>query len=444
MPLIPEKKSFRDKLNQGSLTSIAKGGEMDEPDVSPSTVPGAIMDKVQQDQSPPEQSTSPTPDAKDPNADPSKPDPSVVDPTDTQVADYLGNTQTLNGPNVGSSDPDSTPTPVSFANFYRKWKAVPTELNPADKKIFQDKLSQLDQKMLDAEQTYKDQKNRVAWSEAAEQLGHAMVQLMAAQDASKNDWSVGGIKFDKNNWEGKFDRALKEYDSHKDTITKQHAVVAREFDKADNRVERAGKDEKNMLERDFFTTQARIEANAKRSAREDEANLKDQSSKERAAKEKARMYIANYEAADDAVNKLSNGDFKDDKEKEKLKNEVTDSLRKNGHIGVSKDLADGGVASVGKSGGILGFFQSDDYSKMKSYINANKINGVKSVYRGYGVPVPNDINSALGGDSQGGPSDQSGQQKQITSPVSNEVERTDSSGKTAIFDKNTKQFLRFK
>lgn len=291
------------------------------------------------------------------------------------------------------------PEPNAFSTFYKKWKSVPTEMNPSDKKMFADKLAQLDQKMLDAETKYNENKDRLAWIQAAEQLGHAMVQLMAAQDASKNNWSVGGIKFDKNNWESKFDRALKEYDSQKDTIEKQRNVVARELDKADSKTEREGRDTRNLMEKDFFTTQARIEAAAKKAASAE----KDSADKERSAREKARMYIANYEAAEDAVNKLESGDFAGDKEKKKLQEEITDALRKNGHIGVSSALKEGGEGAVGKSGGFFGFFQNDDYSKMKQYIAANKKNGIKSVYRGYGVQVPGDVESALKGEASEAP-----------------------------------------
>lgn len=432
----PKKKSLRDKLNQPSLMGAAKGGE---PGVPATEKPYGVdamagaMDNMAAGQKQPE-----------PKQAESLPTAEEPDEQDHSVAGYVAESQTLDGPEKGKVSPENVPGPDAFAAFYKKWKSVPTGLKPEDRKMFTDKLAQLDQKMIEAEQTFKDQKNRLEWAEAAEQLGQALVQLMAAQDASKNNWSVGGMKFDKANWEGKFDRALREYDSHKDTLAKQQGAVSRELERAEGKSEHAGTSEQRLLERDFFTTQARIEANARRSAKEDEAAGKDASNKERAAREKARMYIANYEAAEDAVNKLESGEF-EGKDQQKLRDEITDSLRKNGHIGISKDLAAGGEGSVGKKGGIFGFFQSDDYSKMKAYINANKKKGIESVYRGYGVPVPQDVSAALKGETKEAPAETpAAQTPAAQAPASGEVERITPDGKTAIYDAKTKQFIRWK
>jgi len=360
----------------------------------------------------------------------------TVSPEDEKTASFLQESQSLDGPEKGKVKPEDVPSPANFNSFFQKWKSVPTGLTPKDREMFQNKLSQLDQRMLQAEQDYADNKNRLLWAEAAEQLGHAVVQLFAAQDAAKNNWSISGVKFDKNNWESKLDRALREYDSYKDTISKQQSLVSRELERADDKSERGGRDEQKLLERDYFTTQARIQANSKRES----AALKSDDAKERQAREKARMYIANYESAEDAVSKLVNEQYKDDKEKQKLRDEVTDALRKNGHIGVSKDLGEGGQGSVEKKGGILGFFQSEDYSKMQKYISANKKRGVESVYQGYGVAVPQDVREALLGQDQPVSEQAPSQNKE---PVS-EVERQTPDGKTAIFDAKTKQFLRYK
>lgn len=425
-------KSLRQKL---STSQLAKGGEVGEPALGPgfgTQAMGKAVENIRAGQVMPDKSLQ----AK------SLPTEEEPDENDQAVANYIQESQTLEGPESGKVSPDKVPGPDAFASFYRKWKSVPTTLNAEDRKMFTDKLAQLDEKMIEAEQLYLDQKNRLEWAEVAEQLGHAIVQLFAAQDAAKNNWSIGGMRFDKNNWESRFDRAMREFDSKKDTLSKQQAAVTRELERAEGKAERAGTAEQKLLERDFFTTQAKIEAQARRSAKEDEAALKDTASKERAAREKARMYIANYEAAEDAVNKLEAKEYKDDKEKQALKDEIVDALRKNGHIGVSKDLAEGGKGAPGKKGGIFGFFQSDDYSTMKNYISANKKNGIKSVYRGYGVEVPADVNQALAGTEEAATQEQAAASSQQQGP--NEVERITADGRTAIFDANTKKFLRFK
>jgi len=391
MPAIKKQKSFRERIQSNeqtmqpvSATALAKGGEFGSSNIRPAVPSEETLNSL----TGPKQSEAPSPQIKPEDQ---------VDESDQQVTDYIAKSQTLDGPESAEVPPEEVPNPAAFNRFYQKWKRVPSQLNPEDKKMFQDKLAQLDQKMIESEQIYKENKNRLAWAELAETLGQAVIQLIAAQDAAKNNWNISGMKFDRVNWESKYDRALREFDSKKDTLSKQQGAVTREFERAEGKMEREGTKEQSLLARDFFTTQARIEANAKRAAKEDADKLKDMTAKERAAREKSRMYIANYEAAEDAVNKLENGDFADDKEKQKLKDEITDSMRKNGHIGVSKDLAKAGEA---KTGGIFGFFQSDDFAPMKKYIQVNKKKGVESVYRGYGVPIPADVNQALSGEEQ--------------------------------------------
>lgn len=373
-----------------------------------------------------------------------QPDMSVT-PEDEKTAAFLQESQSLEGPEKGKVRPEGVPEPQDFNSFLRKWRSVPNKLSDKDKQIFQDKLSELDKRMVQAEEDYKANKDKLAWAEVAEQLGHAMVQLFAAQDAAKNNWSINGIKFDKNDWQSKMDRALREYDSKKDTLYKQQGAVQRELERADSKSERAGTSEQRLLERDFFTTQARIQAEAKKSSKD----AKSDDQKERMAREKARMYIANYEAAEDAANKLEKGEYEDDKEKQKLKDEITDSLRKNGHIGVSKDLSEGGQGAVEKKGGVFGFFQSDDYDKMKKYISANKKRGVQSVYQGYGVQVPKDVQEALLGQDQPAtvPAEQPKQEGLAakTAPAaSGEVERAGPDGRIIIYDAETKKPLRYK
>lgn len=427
-----KKKSFRERIqtndammNRPSTSAFAKGGEFETtPSYEPNAYPGEIAEGAA--------ATAAMP-AEPKQASTSPHGQEQVDPADEQTAQFLQNSQTLDGPESGKVAPEQVPNPDAFAKFYRKWRSVPTSLNPQDKKMFQDKLAQLDQKMMEAETTYAENKNRLMWAEAAEQLGQAVIQLFAAQDAAKNNWSMNGMKFDKNNWESKFDRALREFDSRKDTIAKQQSTVSRELDKAESKQEREGTKEQSLLARDFFTTQAKIEADARRAARDDASKLKDQAAKERAAREKSRMYIANYEAAEDAVNKLEAGDFKDDKEKDKLKEQIMNSLRKNGHAGVSKDLAPGGKGAAGKTGGFWGLFQSDDYAPMKKYIQTNKKKGVESVYRGYGAEIPQDVKDAL-----------EGVETPEAPQSAGEVERQTQDGRTAVFDAKTKQFLRYK
>lgn len=371
-----KKKTFREQLNQ--VPTMASSREFGRTNVPVSRAP------ISKPTEPTELTPSP----------PTEQEPLELD-IDNEMTDYLVQSQTMDGPDSGKVPEANVPAPQTMAEFYRKWKQVPTELSAEDRAMFTNKLAELDEKMLEAEKRYESQKTRTGWAEVAEMLGQAMVQLMAARDAAQNNWNVGGVKFDRTNWEARYDRALREYDSRKDTIGRQQATVSRTLEGADRKAERLGTAEQNLLARDYFTTQARIQAEARRSAKEDEANLKDNLSKERAAKEKAKSYIANYEAAQDAVNKLEAGTFENDKEKQKLLDKVTDSLRRNGHIGVSDEIK---ARAEAKKGGIWGFFQSDDYAPLKQYIETNKTRGVKSVFQGYGVPVPDDIKSALSGE----------------------------------------------
>lgn len=363
------------------------------------------LDEGQTDFGSPELSTSHSPEdeqmledaqpivAKE-DANQAKPKAEAITPEDEKVGQFLQDSQTMDGPEKGAVNPNDVPSPMDFNSFYKKWKQVPTSLTGADKKMFTDRLAELDQKLIESESEYQKTKDRLAWAEVAETLGHALVQLMAAAESSRTGGN-GVLKQEKNDWSKKADLALREYDSKRDSLSKQQGAVTRELERADSKVERGGRDEQKLLERDFFTTQARIQADAKREA----AQGKTDADKERQAREKARMYIANYEAADDAVNKLKAGGL-DDKEKQKLKDEVTDSLRKNGHIGVSKDLGAGGKAAPERTGGMFGFFQSDDYDKMQKFISANKKQGIKSVYKGYGLEVPPDVEQALSGQEQ--------------------------------------------
>lgn len=283
--------------------------------------------------------------------------------------------------------------PDNFESFINKWKKVPTEMSPEDKELFEGKLKDIQTRQLEARQLYNDKKTRSAWAELAERLGQAVVLMAAAHSAAKNDWNLApGIKFDKTDWEARYDRALREYDSDRDALSKEAQVVQSGLDKQENKAYRSGADLRNVLERDFFTTQARIAAENKAAAKDAAKEGKDAATMERQAKEKAKSYIANYEAAEDAINKLESGDL-DEKGQEQARQQLVDAMRRNGHLNVSKQVNEKEQA---KKGGIFGFFQSQDYGPLRNYINVNKKAGIKGVYDSYKVPVPDDIKAALG------------------------------------------------
>jgi hypothetical protein len=309
----------------------------------------------------------------------------AADPA-AKVENFL--VKTVESPGGIASAPDTTPDPKSFAQVLAQLRREPTGLSAADKKAFQSRVDELNSRLIAEEKRYEDSKERHQWGEVAEIIGQATIQLLAGAQASKYGQSSAGIATPKINWDSRFDRLLKEYDSRKDTVEKQRAGLERELERTDAKLERKGERVQNWVMQDYMNTQNSLEQAARAAAKESADKGADQAKLQREADAKAKAIISNYELAGDAVRRLENKEYANDKERRELESEVTKQLSAAGNIEAVKALQEG----VDESGFWL--FKSKDYSKLKNYIDLNKKSGIINHYKGYGLPVPPELRGA--------------------------------------------------
>src|SRR5690606_13405525 len=79
------------------------------------------------------------------------------------------------------------------------------------------------------QKTYEDKTNRLEWAEVAETLGNAFVQLGAGLQGYKTGIDLSGVKFNKTNWEPKFDRVLAKLKQDTGVVQEEQKAARGEF-----------------------------------------------------------------------------------------------------------------------------------------------------------------------------------------------------------------------
>jgi hypothetical protein len=281
------------------------------------------------------------------------------------------------------------PRPKELSALLKDLSKVSTEMNPEDKEAFTSRLQELDSRLVEADSRYEQAKSRAEWAEVAEIVGQAAIQLMAGMEASKYKQSAAGIAAPRINWDSRFDRLLQEYDSRKDTIDKQRSGVEREMERAEGKAEREASFVKGILSRDYFENVTRYGQAAREAAKEARAKGEDTVKLQRQADEKAKRIIGNYEMAGNSLRQLEEGGFTP-KERAALEQQLVKELSEAGNIGAANALQE----NVKKANW---FWEKDNYTQLRNYIELNKKSSIINHYKGYELPVPKEINDALNG-----------------------------------------------
>lgn len=98
-----------------------------------------------------------------------------------------------------------------------------------------DEREKFNDKIEDLKQLYADAQTRTQWSEVGEKFGNALAGLGAAMYGAKHGFDMSGTKFDKTDWDKKYDRQLKELELGVSDVQRQRTENLDQVEKAKTR-----------------------------------------------------------------------------------------------------------------------------------------------------------------------------------------------------------------
>lgn len=99
----------------------------------------------------------------------------------------------------------------------------------------EDQRDKFNAKIDDLKKVYDSAKDRTEWAEVGEKFGNALAGLGAAMYGVKHGYDMSGLKFDKTDWDKKYDRLMKERELGTSDLERQRSENLEEMEKAKGR-----------------------------------------------------------------------------------------------------------------------------------------------------------------------------------------------------------------